>query len=357
MCVVLPCVRLRNSIPICVTTHFLSLNGACKRRPALLDIISECNSIRCQLLLNPKRTCISLITARIIQHIRNTWAWRFPQILFCVDVCRLLVFYRIRSATATLTMLSFMHEVIYTEFNERLLWMNCVVKVKERERRSKVKSWVNERICTRWVRLAASRRLTRISCRRQQSAATTKQRDEIKEENVIRCDFLLLKPQSVYEDLAFVGCDRVQSRMKTKNRRLYIHRMMLWGSEWEGNENLSFKFISIVVISSYSNLGTKGFWLFAHRKLLKRRFKTSWNEITHSNCHKLQLDDNDDDALLSIYNELKLKLKLNRMQMRWSISNKLNTFEMTRDEKTHLNRAREAQGSQIIADLLTQSSE
>lgn len=168
---------------------------------------------------------------------------------------------------------AFIHAWSYIHWIQWATFMNELRSKSEREKRSKVKSWVNERICTRWVRLAASRRLTRISCRRQQSAATTKQRDEIKEENVIRCDFLLLKPQSVYEDLAFVGCDRVQSRMKTKNRRLYIHRMMLWGSEWEGNENLSFKFISIVVISSYSNLGTKGFWLFAHRKLLRDDLK------------------------------------------------------------------------------------
>lgn len=118
-----------------------------------------------------------------------------------------------------------MHENIYTEFNERLLWMNCVVKVKERgEVKSSLES-MNVSICTRWVRLVASRRLTRISCRRQQSAATNKQRDEIKEENVIRCDFLLLKPQSVYEDLAFVG--RVAWKPKTDD---FIHIACL--REW-----------------------------------------------------------------------------------------------------------------------------
>lgn len=130
------------------TTHFLwfyftsSLSFHCYIYRYVISLMS--------IIIEYKRTCISLITARTCTS--NTWDWSFRKILLVSYV------YFILSHSFRFDLRYFHWCIKCIKFKERILWMNCVVKVKER---NKIKYWVNERIVSehmRLVRLVASPR-------------------------------------------------------------------------------------------------------------------------------------------------------------------------------------------------------
>lgn len=146
-------------------------------------------------------------------------------------------------------------------------WATFMNELRSKSERNKVKYWVNERICTHEVELdlwllSLSVRRTRISCRRQQCKAS-----EIR--------------KKTWSGVTFSSSSlKVLSKMLHENQKTD-----LISRSREGNERICHSHLS----SSYSNLGIKGISLL-HENDLKLELKSPT---------QTQLDDNDDDVLLS----------------------------------------------------------